>query len=262
MTAILAVTFPALVALVSWKLLRPDAALRNLPSRPHVDRSPVPLRTHLAWSVTYLLLSVSLGALLAGGQHALFVAARSTSWRFSARTTDLVPYACVVGLFLGMIVSIPLVFRSLRRHYGDRLADLLDREGLDSTRLSLRQEFALSPKLAAGVALLLVCLNLAAFDTFIHVGNGVFRFSRFFSPKTYQYPVGQIRELVVHLRHFAPSGAETKRSALEIRMRDGTAIDTFSIIEDGKIPDLISALQTEAGGRLPVERTMSPRMGD
>lgn len=261
MIMVVAICFPILVVAAAWAALRPGAVLRRLPSPPEpVDRSPLPYRTHLVWSLSYLAVGFSLGGVFTMAQHALLVRASDrASWWFSARMSDQLSYAGVVGLFLGIVVAYPLMVRALRWHYGEGLALLLDRRGRDMTGLSLRQEAPVIPRFAAGIAVVAVLLNVATFDTFLLVGEGVFRLSSFFSARTSEYAVKDVSELALYAQRVAPNGRVTNKEVLEIRMKDGTLIDTYDLIDQDQIQNAVAAILDSAGGRVPVSRMRQPK---
>jgi hypothetical protein len=261
MTTIVALGIPLLVVAAAWAVFRPGDLLRRLPGpSATVDRSPLPYRTHLAWTAPYLVLSFGLGWAFTLVQHALLIGiSGKANWWFSWRTTDKLIYAAVPGLFLGLLVAFPMFLRIAHWHYGEKLVPLLDRRGRDMSGLSLRQDIALMPRIAVGTALAAVLLNAAAFDTFLQVGEGVFRFSYFFSPTTHEYAVQDVSELAVYSQRIAPNGKVTNKSFLEIRMRDGTEIDTYYLIEEDLIPKAVAALLDSAGGRVRVSYVPHPK---
>lgn len=261
MGKVVALGFPILVVAAAWAVLRPGNVLRRLPkSSEVVDRSPLPYRTHLAWSLPYLAVGFGLGWAFTLAQHVLLLGiSGGANWWFSSRTSDQLIYASIPGLFLGIVVAFPLFVRAAHWHYGERLAQFLDRRGRDMTGLSLRQEIPVMPRLAAGIALAAVVLNAAAFDTYLQVGEGVFRFSYFFSPQTTEYAVKDISELALYAQRVAPNGSVTNKKVLEIRMKDGTQIDTYDLIEQDQIPNAVAALLDSAGGRVRVSYIKHPK---
>jgi hypothetical protein len=107
------------------------------------------------------------------------------------------------------------------------------------------------PRLGFPTAIAAVLLNASAFDTFLQVGAGAFRFSTFFSPRTVEYPLSDVRELAVYSQRIAPNGRVANQSLLEVRMRDGTATDTSDLIEEDDIPPVIAAMRAGLSGRIP-----------
>jgi hypothetical protein len=169
-------------------------------------------------------------------------------------------YALIPGAFAGMLAGYPFCVRVLRAFLGTRLVDLADRPGIDRVGTSLRQELAMMPSVSAWLALFAVVLNAAAVDTFFQVGNGRFRYSGFFSPRTSELSAADIGALLeVHAKRIGLNGRRTNETFLVLRMKEGEAIDTYGLLFQSQIPYVIAALQHEAGGTLPVSRCRGAR---
>ncbi len=207
------------------------------------DASPLSYKQHLGYSVPYLLASFGLAYPLAVTQRTLFeIAGREVS-SFSYRATDFPIYPFLPALFLGFVVCFPIYFRLLQWYLGARILDVLDRPDRSQIPTSLRQDIRLFPAITWAVAILATLLNLAAFDTFLQVKGRELRYSTFFSPITHQHSLGDVRELAIYSRRVAPNGNIVDKKWLEIRLKDGRTVDTFYLIEQEQIPQVIAAFE-------------------
>ena len=171
---------------------------------------------------------------------------------FSHRATDLPVYAFVPAAFLGLVACVPVYFRVLQWYLGPRFFDLLDRPDRSRVPMSLRQEMQIAPGLVWTIAIITTVLNLAAFDTVLQVTDRQFRYSTFFSPLTHEYPIGAVQELAIYSRRVAPNGNIGNRNFLEVRLNDGSSVDTFYLIEPEHIAQVVDAFQKnpEFNGRV------------
>ena len=248
MLAVLACAFPLLViasllTLLPVRLSDSDAERDRQRDDESRDRSLVSLKEHFAANLPYAAAFLVFGALLGFAQHRLFVVVRAEKALFSHRLADMLVYAMLPSLFLGIVVAYPVCFRLLYWWYGDRIVDLLDRRARGRAPMSARETMRIFPALAWSVAIAATVMNLAATNTFLEITTSSIRYSGFFSPITHERRLGDIEQVVLYSRRRAPNGTVNRRRSLDIQFKDGTVLDTFHTIEAKHIPVVLSVLR-------------------
>lgn len=142
-------------------------------------------------------------------------------------------YVFATAFFLGLLVCFPICLRVFHWHLGERIFDSPDRPGR-------RRMF---PTITCASAILCTLLNLIAFDTFLEVKGGELRYSTCFSPITHRHSLGDVEELRIYSRRVAPIGTIVDRNSLEVRLKNGSTIDTFYLIEPRHIPEVVALFE-------------------
>jgi hypothetical protein len=248
MAAALACAFPlALIAavLILFPLREPE---RPAGTAARVDRRP--FSSGQIYRGAFVLLVVSLMAALAvsEAQRALFARTHAGDLLFQYRLVDARAYPYLPGLLVGLAVAPPVLWALLRWYFGDRLVDLLDRlDRRPTPRPLLRRELRVARRQVWPVGILATLLNVAALDTFLEVGSRELRVSSFLDATTHRHPTADVAELVVYSQRRAPTGGIVPNANLEIRLRDGSSIDTYRIIDPRHVPEVIEALRRSEG---------------
>jgi len=246
-----ACAFPILL-LASLQIVFP----MRMPSRPaqRSGAAPPPDTTPLSkaqigWgTLIFVLTFFALSVPIALVQRWLFdQAAPRDVLLFQHRLTDVAAYPFLPGLFLGIVVSGPILYRLLVWYAGDRVVNLLDRPDRRGRPAALRDELRTLRAWAWPIGILTTLLNLAAFDTFLEVGSREFIYSSFLSSVTHRHPTAEVDELVVYSQRKTPFGNIARNRNLAIRLKDGQAIDTMYLIDAADIPRVLAAFRRSEG---------------
>ena len=260
---IIGIVFPVLVAFVLNRLrpvIESDAG-GQLPKGsdavPAGDQSPSQ-HEHLSIGGTYLLFSFVLAVPLAWLQwHAFHLESESSQWLFSWRVTDGWLYPMLPGLFLGLVVGFWVHWHFLRRYQPKKFWYHLDRRY--KSQPSLRQNLQAWPWITWVLAVGLVVLNWACFDTFLQIGTDRIRYSSFFSPSSYEHPIDEISRVIVYSLRQAPNGDINEKTYLELELKGGQVVDTYYLMEPEHIPVVVDLLSAVSDSRVLVERRRGPK---
>ena len=257
MVAILACAFPALllltiVALVPIRVPQPKPVAAGHPREP----SRLSFAQSMGQRVVYLAVSFSLAVPITWAQFRLFELAslKSTDLDFAFRATDSLVVSILPSLPIGMLVSVPLLYRMYLWQQGERFLEELDRIPAVWTKPKQLIGF---PRYAAVFALLATLLNVATFDTYIAVRGGAIAYSGFLSPRTRVIPVRDVARLDLYSQRRGRYGVENF-PLLEGWLTDGSQLGILHNLERRDIPPFIDALQRNAASPIPVRTIAGP----
>ena len=166
--------------------------------------------------------------------QAFHLGAENSQWLFSYRATDTWVYSLIPGLFLSIMIAFPVQCHYLLLFSPKKFRNLLNRPYKNQS--PLRENMRTWSGLAWVVSGGLVVLNLACFDTFLQISPDRVRYSSFFSPITHEHPMDEISGMTIYALRRAPNSTITHTSHLDIELKNGEIVDTFSYGRQLKFP--------------------------
>ncbi len=251
MSIFIACVFPIILVILLLRFFPANIPLKNSVGQLEDigNTEPLTYSEHLKYGLPMLVAVFAVAYPLGLFQHVLLeLAGNSTAWHFSHRGTDVLIYSFIPGFFLSFIVVFPFYLRLLVRYLGDRIYDMLDRPDRSNVPMTLHQELQLMPKMSIAIGVAATLLNITTFDTFLQIRENRVRYSAFFSFVTHEISIGEISKAIIYSHRLVPNGQIKQQKYLEFRMNNGETIDTFYLIEDDHIPEVVNALM-QAGSR-------------
>lgn len=175
----------------------------------------------------------------------------STGSVFLYRAVDNFAWGLLVGVFVGICVVAIGVSHWALRQGRDYVRDWL----LHTWQgVHVYTNVRLYKPTVIGVGIGLAVLNFLVSNIYLAVDDLDVRYSTLTMPGSEARSIDAVDCINLYARRIAPIGSEKNRSTLEIVFRDGTALDTFYLIERAHFRAVVDAIRAARGTTVPVNR--------
>lgn len=194
--------------------------------------------------------------LLIDGVQRLLIHASSNSEAaayFSSRGWDDSAYATIPAIFLSILITGNF---SLRRQIATADREYIRHHLLMSAYgISNYRYYQWQKTIVLTCGALLLILNILSWGTFIQIDDQEFRFRNFSELNIRTVKFDDIACVTLHKRRRVPTGEIKQIPFFEIRLHDGSTIDTFHLVGNRQRGKFIKALKSAMNNRLVYQRT-------
>jgi len=201
------------------------------------------------WLMLLFLVPSSLG--IAFVQNLLFEFDHSYGPKilFINRANDFPVYSLLIGLFMGLCVSSILLSHLALRQGNQFVKQLLSLTWNGSYIYNNIKTFK-TATIALGIGLTL--LNYWTSHIFLEVNEEEIKYSTWLMPFSESRNINEIACVNTYKRRIAPNGKSKVNPTVEVVYSNGTSLDTYYLVYPYHHDDLITAIQTSTGHKVPI----------
>lgn len=253
MTQIIAIFFP-IIATVSIFKSFPAGIDSDCKSPEKSFSRALTKKEEFYYSISLISLLIISGFIFWLLQNSLFKMIPAQNMLFSNRASDIPTYSILVSFFMGMLFGALAWYHIAKKVLGEKkFTELLS---ASQQGIPLMNQYKWLPRVSFMFGIVFTLLNWSVYNTFLMVDQNSIYFSKWHTPISTEVKVNEIEKITIYELRKAPNGKIRENPYIEFTFTDQTKLDTFYLIEDFHIPEVIDTLKTVKNNNLKIEYTL------